>query len=337
MKETNKNITKSTLFSFLKGTLTLEEVNMVKDWLNVSEANRKQFSDLKKVWEHTATIDDFHSINASYDWQKLKTKIKFAIEDKPNSNVHSLSGIQWFVRIAAIFILFTGLAYAFFNYTEVFNPGRTDIIVSTTHEKKSEIILADGTVVNLNKNSQISYPEKFDGNIRKVKLKGEGYFDVADNKEKPFVIETGNNAIIKVLGTVFNIKNEKVNNSVQVHVLNGKVVFYESGKEEDMITLTKKQQAELTKDGITKSETFNINFLSWKTGILVFENQEIEKVVQELSIFYQKKILLENKENKTYEITSTFDNEELKDVLEEIKLILNAEYKYENDTVIFYL
>jgi len=337
VKEINKNITETMLLSYLNESLSQEEQSGVEDWINSSETNNKQFSDLEKIWKHAAVTDNFHSINTANDWQKLKTKIKFEKEEKPNRNIRNLSGLQLFIRIAAIIVLFTGLTYAVFEYNNIFKPGDSELIVSTALNKKYEIILTDGTIVILNKNAQLSYPKQFNDDIRKVKLEGEGYFKVSENKEKPFVVETGNNAIIKVLGTEFNIKNELAQSRVKVNVINGKVAFYESGKESGKVFITKKQQAILTKTGITKSETINTNFLSWKTGILVFENEEIEKVVQELSGFYGKTILIENKENKTYRITSTFDNEELKDVLDEIELILNAEFKYENDTVTLYL
>ncbi|MEN8121543.1 MAG: FecR domain-containing protein [Bacteroidota bacterium] len=333
MKENNENITEITLLSYIKGTLTDEESDTVKNWLNNSEANQKQLVELKKIWKHAAFGVDFQSISAAKDWQKLKTKIKFENDEKTSSNIRNLSGIQWFVRIAAMFILFSGMAYAIF---EVFNLGGADMIVRTTQNKKTKIVLTDGTVVNLNKNAQLSYPEQFDSNVRKVYLQGEGYFQVSENKEKPFVIETGNNAIIKVLGTAFNVKNEQITNSVKVHVVNGKVSFYQSGKIEEKVILTKKQQAELTKDGITKSKTININFLSWKTGILVFENESLDKVVQDLSSHYNISIVIKSKNKKTQKITSTFDNQELNDVLEEIKLLLHWQYKYQNNTIVFY-
>jgi len=337
VKKNNKNITETTLLSYLKGTLTIEEANTIQEWINASETNKKQFTEIKKVWEYAASINDFQSIDARQDWQNVKAKMKFEKDEITVSKVRNLSGLQWFVRIAAIFILFTGLAYAIFNYSDVFNFGKTDMIVLATGDKKTEIVLSDGSKVSLNKNSQLTYPKQFSNKLRKVKLKGEGYFEISENKKKPFVVETGNQAVIKVLGTEFNIKNEQIDNEVKLHVLNGKVAFFQSGKEDNRLIITKKQQAVLTKKGFTKSETTNPNFISWKTGILIFENDPVEKVAQDLSNHYQKNILLEYKSNKKYKITSTFDNEELKNVLEEIKLILNAEYKIENDRVTFYL
>lgn len=64
--------------------------------------------------------------------------------------------------------------------------------------------LADGTRVWLNAESRLRYPVAFTGKERKVEMEGEVYFEVAKNKEKPFIV-TVNGVDIRVLGTSFNV------------------------------------------------------------------------------------------------------------------------------------
>ena len=70
--------------------------------------------------------------------------------------------------------------------------------------QRAELMLADGTKVWLNSRSTLTFPGSFKGNIRNVKLDGEGYFAVTKNVEQPFIVET-NKCNVKVLGTELNV------------------------------------------------------------------------------------------------------------------------------------
>ena len=78
--------------------------------------------------------------------------------------------------------------------------------------------LSDGSVVTINKGSSISYLSKFKGETRQVALKGEAFFNVTPNKEKPFIVSV-NDVLIKVVGTSFNVKT--INGSTEVVVESG--------------------------------------------------------------------------------------------------------------------
>ena len=84
--------------------------------------------------------------------------------------------------------------------------------------------LQDGTVVNLNSASELRYPVRFTGTERKVFLTGEAYFQVAKDKEHPFVVVTGE-AEIEALGTSFNIYSYEEENRIETTLVEGAVRF----------------------------------------------------------------------------------------------------------------
>ena len=85
-----------------------------------------------------------------------------------------------------------------------------------------ELILADGTQVWLNAESELSYPTRFTGNTREVKLKGEAYFKVTKNAEQPFIVKT-KEIDIRVLGTSFNVAAYQTDLTTSVTLVEGSV------------------------------------------------------------------------------------------------------------------
>lgn len=159
-----------------------------------------------------------------------------------------------------------------------------------------QLVLADGTKVWLNADSEIKYPVVFKGDKRVVYLKGEAYFDVTKNKEKPFIVKT-DNIDVKVYGTEFNVNTHR-ENLVQTTLVEGSVSVKARGKQEVMITPS--QMAELNvKDGILNVKNVDVeNFVAWKNGEYVFEDETLNVILQELSLWYDVEVFYMNKDAK---------------------------------------
>src|SRR5690606_27213140 len=84
-----------------------------------------------------------------------------------------------------------------------------NIVFTTPKGQSSKILLIDGTEIWLNSGSSLTYPAAFSDKERRVKLTGEGYFEVAHDATKPFYVETDEGPLIRVLGTSFNVSAYK--------------------------------------------------------------------------------------------------------------------------------
>ena len=155
-------------------------------------------------------------------------------------------------------------------------------------------------------------------------------------KTQNFLIlsSTQHNGEIKVLGTSFNVNSSS--QKVLVQVVEGTVAFYEKNRSNKKEILTKNQQGVLHGNIISKSGIDDLNFMSWKTGILIFENESFDKVILQLEKHYKKTILLQQKNLESIKITSTFDNQKLTDVLDEFTLLLGVGYQIRKDSIIIY-
>ena len=154
--------------------------------------------------------------------------------------------------------------------------------ITTRHDKEYWVTLDDGTLVHLNYNSRLIYPEKF-GDRRDVILDGEAYFMVAKDKRRKFVVHTPQGDI-KVYGTEFNVNTRKDEEAVSVVLVNGSVSFISSSGKEMVMQPGQELTAVDTQLLVTTIDT--APYVAWNTGLFVFKNSTLEYIMDVLSQWY---------------------------------------------------
>ena len=162
--------------------------------------------------------------------------------------------------------------------------------------RRHSITLSDGTVVQLNSGSKLIYPAYFRGKTRKVYLKGEGYFDVAKNKNIPFVVNT-DYIDIRVTGTVFNVSAYEDEQTASAVLVEGSVEVSQKNRlfNNQKYTLQPGQgcfySVKTAQSNVNNVDT--INYIGWKDGWLQFKNQPLINIVRKIEKYYNKDILIE--------------------------------------------
>lgn len=170
--------------------------------------------------------------------------------------------------------------------------------ISTPRGKDYELVLSDGTVVLLNADSKITFPTRFTGNNRTVKLVGEAYFKVSKNKHRPFIVETGN-LYTKVLGTEFNLKAYP-HSDVNVTLIKGSVAVNAEGKE---VMLKPGENAEYSENKDIEVTTVDTEgYIQWKDGYFYFDNVPLIDVVRDLGRWYNVNIEIRNNSLMSYRL-----------------------------------
>jgi len=300
---------------YLKGEASPQEKDAFKAWLDQNETNREAFSDLKRIWDRTGELREDRPVNVENAWNRF---VLISSQKKTKTIVMT----KWIWRAAAVLIIGIGLSYL--ARDRWLKPGMVQIVAQD--QKRSDIVLPDGTTVWLNRNSRLSYPERFEASNRDVYLEGEAFFEVIRNETKPFIITTPG-AAVKVLGTSFNVKTEV--DSTEVTVATGKVAFYLLENKSHQVVLNANDKGIFRPQSrqLIKTQNIDPNFLAWKTGKLVFENATLEQVVKSLSSFYNKEVELGQEGLSGCRINTVFDNQPLEEVMEEISLLLGVSYK----------
>ena len=149
--------------------------------------------------------------------------------------------------------------------------------------------LADGTKVWLNADSELKYPVQFVGTNRKVFLKGEGYFEVAHDSQKPFVVNS-HNQDVRVYGTKFNI-NAYDKNLMKTVLVEGSVgVKLSRLDEEKKMTPGDLLIADDVEGTMTSQKVDVYPYIAWKDGNFIFRNERLEDIMIRLERWYQVKV-----------------------------------------------
>ena len=190
--------------------------------------------------------------------------------------------------------------------------------LETGRGKQLTVTLSDGTQVWLNASSKIEFPAHFEGNLREVTVRGEVYFEVAHNKEKPFVVKTAEQQV-KVLGTHFNFRGYDEENLDAITLLEGSVEVV--GKSHNPLRLKPSEQFVQLHANPKPTVTALANpesVIAWKSGDFYFEDANAETIVKELERWYPVSIAI-TKQDSTKKISGrikrTDSMKEVADVL----------------------
>ena len=191
------------------------------------------------------------------------------------------------------------------------------------------VILSDGTKVWLNTESELKYPVHFNGEERRVYLKGEAYFDVAKRNGQKFIV-CSDKTQVTVLGTEFNIRNYE-EGVIATTLVEGSVLVGFDGKE---CRLIPGQQATIDATGISVREVEPILYTAWKDGFFVYRNMTLDHILQELSRWYDFTYFYQNEELGALRLTAKirkFDSVE--DIFEILKTTGNVDFVVKGKTI----
>ena len=190
--------------------------------------------------------------------------------------------------------------------------------------------MSDGSTITLNKKTELT--ADLNDKERRVKLKGEAYFEVAHDTTKPFFVEVGQ-LEIRVVGTSFNVDGQSVSGKILVSVAEGKVLL--RGQNGATIYLTKGQNAvfdNATGDFETATAA-KPNVAAYKSRELIYDATPLKTVVAQINEFYGSTIVIGSSDIENFAVSAryNFDKMSLDDVLEQLKEALSIDFEKQRD------
>ena len=211
--------------------------------------------------------------------------------------------------------------------------------IKIPYGKKFQLQLSDGTLVHLNSGTTLKYPVKFIvGENRKVFLDGEAFFDVAKDKNHPFIVNA-DNLNVRVLGTHFNVSNYPEDAATDVVLVEGSVGMYNSNEEfnADKNTILKpgykgsfnrENATIMTKPVITDIYT------SWINGGLTFRNMTFKNIITKLERRYNVTIINKNEKLANEKFNASFKEESIENVMSYFNDIHGINYTIKNNQIL---
>ncbi|WP_428228655.1 FecR family protein [Flavobacterium sp.] len=253
---------------------------------------------------------------------KLKKEIR---QIKKTNTVVFLSPRNWAMAASLIFLM--GLSCFFYlSFTKTVSKE-----YATKLGEHAKITLSDGTQIWLNAGSHLKYPIKFKGGTREVYLTGEAFFDVAKDKEHPFIIHT-DKMDTKVLGTSFNVQAYPDHAMQEVSVLTGRVNVKSTVTDENVYVTPGQKVVFKSKNNKLQAFTnIPVNSISlWRKNIIVFEDAPLPEVIATINRNYNVAIQIDNKNLNNLKISAYFKELPVNQVVALVCNIINANYKIES-------
>lgn len=310
------------LLNYLNGTGTSEEDRLVDDWLDESPDHilfLQEFANRSPVLAHNIDKSKVRS-----DMFKEINKTIFEEEAEADTNW------SWkiFIRSAAVILIvstmtwtinsFGGKIYRAFTFNEAISPPETI----------SQLTLPDGSTVELSAGASLEYPKRFTGEERDVYLKGEAFFMVKRDEERPFKVYTGD-LTTTVLGTAFSVSYQEETQKTDIALVEGRVQVEAPAANgiNEVVILRPDQwvsyESELrslqVKDDITGK-------IRWREGILDFEGETLADVIVKLEAWYGVTISTRDSQALSCKINASFKRQALDQVLSGLRFITGFDY-----------
>ena len=313
---------------YLAGEAQDDEVAFIESWVKENDENRKYVDQFRTIFQRASTVKEFQVYDTDAAWTKLQRSLRkpegktvpFKTEQSSNKK------IWWRVAASILLLCTVGL----FLYRSL-KPDISNPVVMTAATTIVTDTLPDGSDVVLNKKTKLAYSFDKKKKTHTIKLSGEAYFNVQHEANKTFVVDV-EGVYVRDIGTSFNVKAYPESNTVEVVVEKGEVMFYTD--QDSGVYL--RENGKCVYDKTTKKFIIDQpeeNVLSYKTRLFNFSNTELSKVVEDLNLVYDKKIVLA--ENlKACHLTVSFNNENQDEIVAIIAETLGLTVKTTEDKIL---
>jgi transmembrane sensor len=237
--------------------------------------------------------------------------------------------IHIYSRVAAVLLLPVLLAGLWFYFMP--KPIREQLVEQSVNStiyapmgSRVAFNLPDGTTGFLNSGSTLTYTIPFASN-RSVELVGEAWFDVIHDEQHPFEIGAGTSAV-RVLGTSFNLSAYPDENYIEVVLAEGSVEF-RATEAATAVKLEPSDRLAFNGEGMTIEKTDPAKFRGWTEGKLIFRGDNMAEVARRLERWYNIEVEIADKELEDYVFRGTFEDDNLKDVLQLLSMTSRIRYR----------
>jgi transmembrane sensor len=358
------------IIQYLSGIISGEDLMILNAWLERKAENKHFFEQTREIWLSSKVAANPKGFDPGKGYQRFLSGVKdITLEDRRSIKNLSFS----LSRVAAIFAVAFGLGILVHYLTGILS---SDSMVTAQQEitvplgSKTKIKLSDGTTVMLNAGSKLTYKTSYGKTNREVWLEGEGYFSVAKDKKRTFIVKTGY-LDIKALGTEFNVKAYPNEKTIQTTLVEGSVkiekihqansgetsknpvilkpkqryIFVIDSKEDVAKTdgedggiqqEDQKQKLVEAKTSVIYNNIDPVPDISWKDKRWIISKEQLGELAIKLERKYDVHINFADERLKLFRFTGTLQDESIEQVLKVMSLSAPIVFEIQGKQVIFH-
>ena len=291
-------MTSDLIIGFLKGSLNEKEINQFYDWVNETPENKQIFFEAKMVYD--ACLSKGSNIDMDKSWQRLLEKKQ---KQAPRKIYTLFQKVQAYAAVAVIAVAFTSVLFWWLGDASSVPVARYvggDGIVA------DKVVLPDGTEISMGSQTNFRYDPQYGKEKRVVYLEGEAFFNVAKQKDKPFIVVV-NGQEIEALGTKFNVDAYPSDSVVTTTLLEGSIRLV-SEKVNTSTVLTPNQQYiyHKNKGSYKVAQVDAALYTSWISGYYYFHEENLEGILARLGNIYGVSFRIQSDKLKERRFTGTF-------------------------------
>lgn len=358
------------IINYLNSSLPEEDEIILREWISQSEANKRYFDEFREVWLSAKLKNALNEFDSKAAFRRFKSNIGEEEEYEASNGLFLKRITLSLGKVAAILVLMYVLGIITVSIWRSKSPGALSFQeITVPAGSKTQLTLPDGTQVWLNSQSKLTYANSYNQKSREVTLTGEGYFKVAEDKGKPFIVHTSGISV-RALGTEFNVKCYPEEGSIETTLVKGLVQIegaadQESHKKEgvilkpnDHLTFIKKTgklylsldsvkeqpskagspdklpvKEEIRKERIIVQTLDPLPYVAWREDKLVLTGEKLEEIKPKLERWYGVSIHIDDSEILNYRFKGSFEKETLEQALEALKLASHFSYSIRKNQV----
>ena len=346
-----KEIPWELIISDLKQDISDADKKHLEEWVSIDE-NRKVYEELRGVWEKVRAKVINYTPDVDFYWKELmqrmeeceeaerrqaeemersEDKVEVNLKDKEQPvRLWAFPRFQRYVAAACV-VVAVFLSVSLYIGIKIGQPEMAQQTYSNWGGK-SEVALPDGSNVWIHSATSLTYNTNYYSKNRNVRLNGEAYFDVAHDKDHPFVVET-EGMKITVHGTKFNVESFPGSENTFVSLKEGSVSL--ETKAETRFLHPGEVGTFNKRNGRLQIEKGDIELaVSWASNQIVFKNRPLDEICPLLSKWYNVKINLSPELQEQYRYTFTLRHEPLEEIMRIMSRIHPINYEFNDENML---
>jgi len=325
-------MTDEVLYKYISDQASADETLEVREWTKSSDERKSELARLMNAWILSG-LD--HVVDPKLKNQEIERiwNIIRQITIKEQKKAFRIRFIRYAAAILLLISLSGTIGYFVSNLSSMSNSEITEIIVPKG--QRSTVLLPDGSTVQLNSDSHLSFSSFSKTGKRKVYLIGEGFFNVAHDKAHPFVVEA-TDLQVEVLGTSFNISSYPGDKLITTYLQSGKVKISDNSKNDVFLNPNEAYSYNTITHKSVKEKIDDQRFSDWTKGLLTIDGEKIGEFAKKLERRFDIQIEFGDELVKQHLYTGSIKDQDLITVLNALEFASSIKYERIGTRVIFY-